>query len=577
LGTPIRDNRAQEAFQEEIVGRFQSRIRHFATLATCNAALLLGPALSTARSQQGCTSVAEWSSCDLVFELTPQDNPSQASLRGEFKSPRHRTYLLTAFREGNRLTFRFAPTEAGMWDYKLTSNIARWNDVEGQISAAESDAPGFVRTANVHHFATEGNAKQHLWMAAPLEKFTELPRPDFDKALAERSDAKYSHLRVTLASNTNLNEAAERIRAINAKGLVADIVLAAIPLDAPARQQYLTDVVARFSGLNITWAATAGFEDMPHGRNVLKDTGSLLRRLDAYQHPRTAMASITSAPLLGDAWMNIRSYGTSDPNVGAVEHQLYQVHAINTGIQSQKDLWSATMNGQYPAAGSGPFMKAWFDILSASRYWELEPYFDIDGGRALALDGTEYLVYVEKPALVELTVEKHGYDVAWFNPATGEMTKAKEYNGEHFTGEPPDKMHDWVLRLSREGRKDGMLKSYKFESRRVPVQEVEQDPLKVPFEIAAPSADELSLSNTPKFALKIKRETRATRSLLVEWTAEIVLDGEGYRIAGVGREGTLRIPPSVANKLPGVVLLRLGILNANGKAYTMDKVYRLIQ
>ena len=235
------------------------------------------------------------------------------------------------------------------------------------------------------------------------------------------------------------------------------------------------------------------------------------------------------------------------------------------------------MNGQYPASGAGRFMKAWCDIISASRYWELEPYFDVDGGRAIALDGTEYLVYVEKPALIELTVEKHGYDVAWLNPATGEMIKAKDYNGEHFTGEPPDKSHDWVLRLSREGRKEGMLNSYKFESRRVPVQVVETDPVKVPFEIAAPADDGISLSNPPKFSLKIKRETRATRSLLVEWTAEVVVDGEGYRVAGTGREGTLRIPASVANKLPGVVFLRAAILNANGKAYTTDKVYRLVQ
>jgi len=538
---------------------------------------LVGPAAPIARAQQGCASVPAWSSCDLAFDLTPQDNLAQASLRGEFRSPRHRTYLLDAFRDGNRLVFRFAPTEAGMWDYKLTSNVARWNDQIGQITATESDSPGFVRVANVHHFSTEGDAKQHLWMAAALDKFAEIPRPDFDRIVADRVAAKYTHLRITIAAATDLNEAAERIRFINGKGLVADVVLAAIPLDAATRQQYLTGIVARFAALNITWVASSGFEDMPHGRSVLKDAGALLSKLDAYQHPRTAMASSTSAPLLGDGWMNIRSYGTVDANIGAVEQQLYQVPALNSGIQSQKDLWNATMNGQYPASGDGPFMKAWFEILSASRHWELEPYFDVDGGRAIALDGTEYLVYVEKPALVELTLEKHGYDVAWFNPANGEMIKAKDYNGEHFTGEPPDKAHDWVLRVSREGRKEGMLKSYKFESQRVPVQEVEQDPRKVPFEISAPNGDVISLARPPKFALKIVKETRATRSLLVEWTAEVVVDGEGYRVAGAGREGTLKIPPSIANTLPGVVLLRVAILNANGKAYTADKVYRLVQ
>ena len=109
----------------------------------------------------------------------------------------------------------------------------------------------------------------------------------------------------------------------------------------------------------------------------------------------------------------------------------------------------------------------------------------------------------------------------------------------HYTGEPPDKTHDWVLRVSREGRKEGMLKSYKFDSRPVPVQEVEQNPLKIPFEITAPEGDQISLSKPPKFNLKIKRDSRGTRSLLVQWTAEVALDGEGYRVVGTGREGKI--------------------------------------
>jgi hypothetical protein len=221
-------------------------------------------------------------------------------------------------------------------------------------------------------------------------------------------------------------------------------------------------------------------------------------------------------------------------------------------------------------------MKAWYEFMSGNRYWELEPYFDVDGARAVALEGVEYIVYVEKPALVELTIENHSYDVVWMNPATGEIVKEKDYKGQHFTGEPPDKSHDWVLRVSREGRKEGMLKSYKFDSRPVPVQEIEQNAQKVPFEIAEPAGDELSLSRPASYALKIKRETRATRSLLVEWTVDAVADGEGYRVAGTGTKGMLQIPRSIANKLPGVVSLRMAVLNANGKAYIVDRAYRLV-
>lgn len=523
----------------------------------------------------GCASVPAWSTCDLAFELTPQENPAQAELHAEFRSPRHKTYLLRAFPDGRKLVFRFAPTEPGAWDYRLTSNLRRLDGQTGQVNAAESEAPGFVRVANVHHFATE-NLKPHLWMTTGIERFTEIPRADFDRLIEQRSQEKFTHLRITIAAATDLREAAERVRAINGMGLIADILLAALPMDNRQRETYLTDIVSRFSAFNITWAGVPSFEDAAHGRALMKDTGSLLKKLDPYDHPRTTLAARTSAPLAGDGWMNFLSYGSPEQNMGAVEHQFYQLPAVNSGIQSQRDLWNATMNGQYPASGIGPYMKVWAEFMAASRFWELEPYFDVDGARALALEGTEYIVYVEKPGLVELTVENHNYDVAWMNPATGEMIKQKDYKGEHFTGEPPDKLHDWVLRVSREGRKEGMLKSYKFDSRPVPVQEVEVNPQKIAFEIAAPEGTELSLSRTAPFAVKIKRDSRATRSLLVEWTAEVPLDGEGYRVVGTGREGTLNLPRVLANRYPAVMSLHLMLLNANGKAYALDRVYKLL-
>ena len=522
----------------------------------------------------GCEAVPAWKTCDLSFELAQQENPERAELRAEFRSPRFKTYLVRAFLDDRKLIIRFAPTDTGNWVYRLTSNLPRLDGQAGSLTAAESELPGFVRVANVHHFATE-NLKQHLWMSTGVDRFDELPRRDFDQLVEQRAQEKFSHLRIKIGAGTNLNEAATRIRAINDKGLTADIVLAAIPPDPRQREAYLDNVTARFSAFNITWAGTASFETAAHGRGIMKDTGELLKKLDPYNHPRTAMAAGTSAALAGDGWMNILTYGTSDQNVGSVEHQFYQLPAVNVGIGSRQDLWNATMNGQYPSSGSGSYMKAWAEFMAGSRYWELEPYFDVDGGRAVALEGVEYVVYVEKPGLVELTVENHSYDVAWINPATGETVKQKDYKGEHFTGEPPDKSHDWVLRVSREGHKAGMLKSYKFDSRPVPVQEVELNPLKIPFEIAAPGGTELSLSKPAPFAVKIKRDSRATRSLLVEWTAEVPLEGEGFRVVGTGREGTLAIPGSLASHYPAVMSLHMMLLNANGKAYALDRVYKL--
>ena len=156
------------------------------------------------------------------------------------------------------------------------------------------------------------------------------------------------------------------------------------------------------------------------------------------------------------------------------------------------------MNGQYPVCSVRPAesgaIKAWYDFFSDTRHWELEPYYDVDGGRAVALEGVEYVLYVEKPSgPVEVRVEKHGYDVAWFNPENGEFIRLKNWKGERFAAEPPDTKHDWVLYLSREGKKESMLTSWKFESRPILLQEVEQSVAKIPFVIDEPAKDDMSL------------------------------------------------------------------------------------
>src|SRR6185437_7409855 len=308
--------------------------------------------------------VPAWSSCDLAFDLAPGENPASVQLQGEFRSAK-RTLLLQAFKDGDRkYVLRFAPTEPGEWDYKLTSNVKRLDGQLGKITATASDSPGFVRVANVHHFANEGTNKQHLWMATAIDDFAKIPRADFDSAVTQKVAEKFTHLRVTIAQDADLGEAAERIRAINARGMVADVVLGGIPSDRRDRERYMTDMAARFSALNITWMGAPAFENIPNGKAILKDAGTLLVKLDPYDHPRTSMAEATSAPLQGDAWMNVLCYGTADPNVGAVEHQFYAMPAVNTGIRSERDLWNATMNGQYPASGSGKYMAVWFDFMS---------------------------------------------------------------------------------------------------------------------------------------------------------------------------------------------------------------------
>jgi hypothetical protein len=240
-----------------------------------------------------CTAPA-WSSCDLAFDLDA-GAPANVELRGEFRSPRARTVALTAFRDAERrLVIRFTPTEAGTWEYRLTSNVKTWDGQQGRVTGAESDAPGFVHAANVHHFATDNgavNPRPHLWVGTELPNFLKIPRAEFSAAVEQRAKDQFTHLRVTIDAGADLREAADRVREINSRGLVADLALAAIPLERDTRRTYLMDLIPRFAALNIVWMGVPDFEKFR--KEVLDDTGTLIARLDPYQHPRTSIAATT--------------------------------------------------------------------------------------------------------------------------------------------------------------------------------------------------------------------------------------------------------------------------------------------
>jgi hypothetical protein len=584
----------------------------------------------------------------LLFELSAPEaaahpNPYlSVALEVEFRSPRYRTLQLPGFWDGGRrMVVRFAPSDPGEWVFRVSSNLERLNNQEGRVTATDSGSPGFLRPANVHHWAyvDEPNKTPHLWMGDTLYSFPLISRPRFDEIIDTRARQKFNHLRGVILSRAgdparsfptpdqpnpdHFREVDQRVLYMNRKGIIADLVLGwdedHLAKLFPAwqqRERYIRYVVARYAALHVTWQGVQEFEEYENGRALLKQIGALLQKLDPYDHPRSTHTVATSAPLLADGWMNYLVYQSSSNDLGAIEHQLHAVPQVNAEFAYENSgagqthahhvdtdtfrrrLWNATMNGQYPTFGNtGTYggsqfgvdakyldspgarqMTAWFDFFSATRHWELEPYFDVDGGRALALEGVEYVVYLEKPGPVEMVVEKHTYQVAWFNPITGEYLKQKkDSKGDRFTGEPPDRTHDWVLHLYREGRKESMLRSYKFESRPVLMQEVEQNPQRLPFEIVAPASEALSRAKPGDYAAKVTRETRATRSMMWLWTGEASAEGQGYRVLGAGGQGTLRIPPGLVRFLPAVLDGRLYAMNANGKVYSLVRIYRLTE
>ncbi|HKA02179.1 MAG TPA: DUF5060 domain-containing protein [Candidatus Solibacter sp.] len=577
-----------------------------------SAALLLFTALAL-RAQSPCSNIPTYSTCELVFELPAghSDPYKTVELKAEFRSPRHRTFAMPGFWPGgNRMVIRFAPTEAGDWDYRVTSNVKEFDGKIGNFTASASQSPGFIRAANVHHWAyTEKDARgldqAHLWMGANEPHFASEGDEEFRAAADARAAQKFNHIRGVLdaamysapdAPNlAYFQKLDERIRYLNSKGVCADLVFAAdgasLVKIAPAwdqRRRFLRYLIARYAPMHITWHGVEHFEDTLDARTLLKEIGSILKELDPYQHPRTTGARVTSAPLLDDGWMNFASYGSNDSNINAIEHQLYAAPFVNFDFGAETTdtaafrhrLWNVAMDGQSPtyAPGSGlrldsagaKQMSVWYDFFADTRYWELEPYYDVDGGRALALEDIEYIVYIEKPGPLELTVEKHGYDVYWVNPADGEVIKEKKFSGNHFTGQPPDRSHDWILHVVREGRLESMNRSYKFESREIVLQEIEANNPKVPFTIDQPSGD-LSLKAAAPYVAKLTKETRATRTMWFLWTGDVSAGGQGYRVIGTGASGTMRTLNGIAKEFPAIMHLRLYGMNANGKVYALDR------
>ncbi len=117
----------------------------------------------------------------------------------------------------------------------------------------------------------------------------------------------------------------------------------------------------------------------------------------------------------------------------AVEHQFTQepeIHVVNATDPDafRHEIWNCTTNGEYPSVAYQSLrneanvkaMQAWSRVMADTRHWELEPYFDVDGARAVGLKEVEYLAYAQTPGIVEITLPKHKYNPVWVNPVTGE-------------------------------------------------------------------------------------------------------------------------------------------------------------
>jgi hypothetical protein len=593
------------------------------------------PPCSSVPAYAPCDLVFEMTEAEAAQHANPY---LSVQLHAEFRTPKHRGFMIPGFWDGGRrFVVRFTGTDTGAYAYRVTANAASINGAQGSINVTASEAQGFLQPDNTHHWSYTEKRTAHLWMGDTCYRFAWVDRAVFDRIIDARARQSFNHLRgLVMHSDEKLRKAYlspdqpnpehfreldQRVLAMNKKGIFADLVLAGdqnhlvkVFPSWQQRERYIRYLVARYAPMMITWQGVQEFEEYSDGRPLLKEIGELLKKLDPYRHPRSTHATATSAPLLADGWMTHVLYQSSAVPLAAIERQILTAPLVNAEFAYEdsgagkshphhvdsdtfrKRLWNMTMSGQYPTFGNtGTYggrqfeidpkyldspgakaMSTWYEFFSKTRFWELEPFFELDGGRGLALGGIEYIAYLEKPGPVELVTERKTYQVYWFRPATGEIIKEKkDYKGERFNGRPPDESSDWVLHLSRDGRKEGMLRSWKFESRPVFKQDVERIPAKIPFTIEEPTADEIPAGKPIPFRAKLAKETRASRAMIYLWTAEATGETQGYRILGTTAEGEFRIPTSIAKSYPAVVSLRLYGMNANGKVYSLDRVVKV--
>ena len=227
------------------------------------------------------------------------------------------------------------------------------------------------------------------------------------------------------------------------------------------------------------------------------------------------------------------------------------------------------------------------NFFAQTRYFDLLPHYRVVGGVGLALQllpfraedpiGVEYIVYVENPGTVELSMPKHGYQVSWYNPIDGAwLDQKKKFKGERFTTQTPDNEHDWVLYVRREGKKQNYNNSFKLESKRAKLREVATSVGDLPFEIQFPAESDLTAGEEHEFSATLKKSTIAAKRMLWLWTVEVAGSGRGQRILAAKQFGSFEIPADIAKSYPATLSVRLVGIDGAGRLFEDFKPYTVL-
>ncbi len=588
-------------------------------------------AFAAAEPFEACGSVPVYSPCEIRIEIPAEEasegsNPfTSVTLRAEFRSPKGgRTKVMAAFWDGGRdFTIRFSPDYEGRWDFRIISNIQALDRTTGSFQAVAAETPGFIEVFNSRYFKYPATNTPHYWMGDTVLGLGSMPWEGF-RALADRRvEQGFTHMRTSVLGEPggsaeafrgpeeptveHFRELDRRVAYLHDLGMVTDLVLANSGEELERlfprrryRDRFVQYVCARYAAYSVTWQMLLEWESHDSGARLAADLASSVTKHDPYSHPKSTGATVTSAPLSEDGWQDYITQNRVEPSLASIEYELRRAPFVNTGVGAGADAagtrrqaWTAATRGQYvtlagsegspdsPAAEALTHLEQFF---AQSRYFDLQPHYRVVGGSGLALQrvpyrqekpvGIEYIIYAERPGLIELVMPKHEYSVSWYNPADGAwFDQKKKFKGDRYRSQTPDDRHDWVLYLRREGKKQDYNKSFILESKTPQFREVEHSAAEVPFEIQFPEGNEIQSGREHEFNATLTKNTIAAKRMLWLWTGEVAGSGRGSRVLGTTQSGRFPVPDRLASRYPATLSVRVTGLDGAGRLFEAFRPY----
>jgi hypothetical protein len=484
-----------------------------------------------------------------VFERTftqsgGYSNPYlDASATATFTSPDGRVLTAPLFWDGgDTWTVRFSPDVTGTWSYRTDSNDAGLEGRTGVFEAGAAASRGGIRrrSASPYHFERQDGTPfwwmgDTLWRGFGRDAAEGLDRSSFIHYLDVRSGQGFNYVHASLmdpgeneggpvfesVTDETLNpayfrEVDARVRAMNARGITAGIVLAwgsGIPswesfTSDDARRRYARYVVARYGAYDVVFIVSGEWNEGEVPRPTFIALGREIDDAD----PHGRLVGIHGTGLVedfaGEAWMSFGDYQQvystlhqgilaarvhGKPVVNA-EYAYYLRDQDGDGVVDKPNsatlaeirhaTWDIAMAGGYFVSGWGttylgglrdvgpfnpddPRNDDWEEdvqhvrnFFARVRSWTLEPADALLTGPgvhyALARSGQQYVAYARNangPLSLSLGGAMAGtYAVRRFDPRTGASVPLPAYSGSGPVTLSPPDSQDWAFVLSRSGR-----------------------------------------------------------------------------------------------------------------------------